>query len=105
MQLLLEGPDDEGRWFLSDYDGNSWAVVERGEGLCFAASLFGWKPCEQCDADGTSGCSHTTLEEMETEAEAILFDHIGDAVTVPSHISDYFEDIQNRQSNFDVDEI
>ena len=81
------GPDDSGFWYLTDCTGESWPVVERWKHHPFAKSLFGWTPCPCGKTDGTVDCEHFTAYEMIDDARLYLWDHNGEEITPPYHIT------------------
>lgn len=93
MKLTLQGPDDEGCFFLADDQGRDWRLVARYKDHAFGAALFGWEACEECETDGTADCPHRTAKEMLAEAREVLLDHIGDDIEAPAHIAAYFEEL------------
>lgn len=94
MKVTLMGPDDEGRWHLANSNGNDFCLVEKVEDHAYAAKLFGWVPCDECNSDGTADCPHKTSDEMIDEAREFLMENCGEEITAPRHIAEYFEDFE-----------
>lgn len=83
MKVTLVGPDDLGRWFLDDENGNSFPLVERHEEHPGAAAFFGWAA-----PDGL------TDEEIIQDALDWLMENIGEEIEAPPDVRAYFEKIE-----------
>jgi len=94
MEVTLMGPDDEGRWHLADCNGIDFCIVQKPDDHPYAAKLFGWVPCDECEADGTADCAHKSSDEMIEEAREFLTEHTGEEITAPRHIAEYFEECE-----------
>jgi len=81
MKITLMGPDDQGFWYLSDYSGRDFRIVERWEDHAYAAKLFGWSPSSEL----------LTTDELNEEAREFLMEHISDDITAPCHIAEHFD--------------
>jgi len=84
MQVTLMG-GELGHWFLTDYEGNSFPLVERHEGH-LNATLLGW--------DRPLG-----IEDDEAIIDALewLMDHNGEDFVAPKSVSEYFEELYADQ--------
>jgi hypothetical protein len=83
-KVTLTGPDDLGRWFLDDENGNSLPLVERHEEHPGAAELFGW----------TSPDGITAEEEIIQDALDWLMENIGEEIDAPPDAVAYFEELE-----------
>ncbi len=89
MRVTLMGPDDLGRWYLADHNGNSFPFVERHEVHPRAAAMLGWQARD----------SITDPEAIVQDALDWLMVHSGDDFTAPAHVAAFF-----RQMNEDSEE-
>ena len=80
MKVTLMGPDDLGFWYLADYSGRDFRIVERWEDHAYAAKLLGWSPSSES----------LTTDELNEEAREFLMEHISDDITAPLHIAEHF---------------
>ena len=97
MKVTLMGPDDDGCFFLCDYEGREYRLVRQRKDHAAAAALFGWKACECGQTDGTVACEHRTVREMIAEARGVLMDHIGDDIEAPAHVAAYFDELDKDE--------
>lgn len=89
MRVTLMGPDDLGRWYLADHDGNSFPFVERHEDHPRVAAMLGWQA-----SDGISE-KHALI----TDALDWLMDHTGDDFEAPPHVATFFRQLnQNHEA-------
>jgi hypothetical protein len=89
MKVTLMGPDDLGRWYLADNEGNSCPLVVRHEDHSKGATLLGWNAPEEV----------TDQEEIIDSALDWLMNHTGEDFEAPPQVAEFF-----RQMNEDCEE-
>ena len=82
MKVTLMGPDDEGRFVLSDYNGNDFPLVEKWGDQPAAAKLLGWEPSSPDEQS----------DEVIEAAQEFLAEHTGEDFTAPPHVVQYLEE-------------
>jgi hypothetical protein len=83
MNVTLMGPDDLGRWYLADDEGNSFPLVERHEDHPKGSALLGWNAPEGV----------TDQEEIIDSALDWLMSHTGEDFTAPPHVAEFFRQL------------
>ena len=83
MRVTLMGPGELGDWFLTNYEGNSFPLVERHEDHPQAAALLGWNAPERV----------TDQEKVIDIALDWLMEHTGEDFTAPPHVAEFFRQL------------
>lgn len=83
MRITLMGPDDLGRWCLTDESGRSFPLVERHEDHPKGSALLGWNAPEGI----------TDEEEIIDSALDWLMDHSGDDFEAPPQVAEFFRQL------------
>lgn len=84
MKVNLAGPDDLGRWYLHDENGNAFPLVVKDEDHPMAAALLGWIDKEE------------VIDERIESARLWLMDCIGDEIDAPAHVEEFFLELRGE---------
>ena len=87
MRVTLMGPDDLGRWYLADHNGNSFPLVEHHEDHSKGAALLGWNAPERV----------TDQEKIIDIALDWLMDHTGEDFNAPAQVTDFFREFEDEK--------